>query len=386
VDVFYRPTRVEISLDALRYNMEQFRRVLPPDMKMMAVVKANGYGHGAIEIAEEAVRAGAAYVGVAFLDEAMELRKAGIRAPILVLGYTPPEGIPLARENNVTLNVYDREMLEALRDSEAGKPIKIHIKIDSGMGRLGLHNSEDATHFIEEALTIPHVQVEGLFTHYAKADETDKGYTVQQHERFDAVVKHFANRGIEFPYLHAGNSAAAIDSPELSYNMVRLGISMYGLYPSEEVNKQRIPLKPVLSWKTGVVMLKKLPPNSGVSYGVIYRTQDHEMIATLPVGYADGYTRRLTGRAQVLIGGRKVPVVGRICMDQCMIDVSRVPNAALHDEVVLIGEQDGEIITAEDVATQLETINYEITCMISHRVPRVYVSGGKVVKTVNPLG
>jgi alanine racemase len=355
-------------------------------MNFMAVVKANGYGHGAVETAEEAIDCGAAYIGVAFLDEAIELRKAGITAPILVLGYTPPEGIALARENDVTLNVYDREMLEALRSSPNSKPIKIHIKLDSGMGRLGLHDATDAIDFIEQALRIPHVEVEALFTHFASADEPDKSYTKLQHERFRDVVEHFTRRGVTFPYLHSGNSAAAIDTPELSFNMVRLGIGMYGLYPSEDVNKQKVELKPVLSWKTGVVMLKTLPPGSGVSYGVIYQTRDHEKIATLPVGYADGYTRRLTGQAEVLVRGSKVPVIGRICMDQCMINVTSVADAALHDEVVLIGEQEGQSITADDVAEQLGTINYEITCMISHRVPRVYTRGGRVVKTVNPLG
>lgn len=385
LDVFYRPTRVEVSLDALRHNLAAFRRALPPDMKIMAAVKANAYGHGAVEIAQEAVACGAEILGVAFLDEAIELRKAGIVSPVLVLGYTPPEGIALARRHGVTLTIFDREMLDALRH-ESGSPVQVHVKIDTGMGRIGLHEESEAIAFIEDALRLPHVRVEGLYTHYAAADETDKAYTRMQYERFRRVVDHFQERGVAFPYLHAGNSATAIEFPELSFNMIRLGISMYGLYPSEEVNHRRIGLQPVLSLKTGIVMLKTLPPGSGVSYGVTYRTQTHERIATLPIGYADGFIRRLAGQAHALVRGRQAPIVGRICMDQCMIRVDDIPGAAMHDEAVLIGEQHGERITAEDLARILGTINYEIPCMISHRVPRIYLRGGIVVKTVNPLG
>lgn len=387
MDVFYRPTRVEVSLDALRHNLGAFRRALPPQMKIMAVVKANAYGHGAVEVSREAVACGAAALGVAFLDEAIELRQAGISADILVLGYTPPEGIRLARRHGITLTVFDREMLDALgREAPGpGEPVRIQIKVDTGMGRIGLHDEAEAIRFIEDALRLPQVRVEGLFTHYAAADESDKAYTYGQHERFRRVVEHFRARGIDFPYLHAGNSATAIDLPELSYNLVRMGISMYGLYPSEEVNRTRISLRPMLSWKTGVVMVKTLPPGSGISYGVTYRTQGAERIATLPVGYADGFIRRLAGEANVLVRGRRAPITGRICMDQCMVRVDHIPDAALHDEVVLIGEQGGERVTADELAQALGTINYEIPCMISHRVPRLYVRGGQVVKTVNPL-
>jgi alanine racemase len=224
--------------------------------------------------------------------------------------------------------------------------------------------------------------VEGIFTHYACADETDKTYTLNQHERFDRVVQYFADKKVGFKHIHAGNSATAIDSPELTYNMVRLGISMYGLYPSEEVMKQRIVLEPVMSLKTGVVMLKKMNKGSGISYGSIYHTQlESEQIATLPIGYADGFSRMLTGKAHALIHGQKVPVVGTICM----INVTDVIQVQLEDEVVLFGRQGEAVITADELAAQLGTINYEITCMISHRVPRVYTSKGKLIKTVNLL-
>jgi alanine racemase len=387
VDSFYRPTWVEISLDALRYNLRSFRRLLPTEMEIMAVVKADAYGHGAVEVAKEVLENGASYLAVAFLDEALELRRAGITAPILVLGYTSKQGLALAIENKITLNIYNLDILESLAElSSAENPANIHIKIDTGMGRIGLHTEREATAFIERALELPHVQVEGLFTHYASADEADKSYTRQQYEQFDRVVQYFARKEVNFKFVHAGNSATAIDNPELTYNMVRLGISLYGLYPSEEVQQQKIDLQPVMSLKTGVVMLKEMPKGSGISYGSIYHTQmESEKIATLPVGYADGFSRMLTGKAQAVIHGQKVPIVGTICMDQCMINVTGVDQVELEDEVLLLGRQGNAVITAEELAKQLGTINYEITCMISHRVPRVYIRDGKLFNAVNLL-
>jgi alanine racemase len=386
MDSYFRPTRVEISLDALRANLEGFRRVLPDHVNMMVVVKADAYGHGAVEVSREALRCGATYIAVAFLDEGLELRQAGITAPILVLGYTPPEGLEWAWKHDITVNMYSHEVLDAFeRMPLKDKPLSIHIKVDSGMNRLGLTSEQEAIEFIERAIRIPGLLVEGLFTHYACADETDKSFTLEQYHRFDRVVAYFRERGTEFAYIHASNSAAAIDCPDLTYNMVRLGISMYGLYPSEEVNHQVIELEPVLSIKTGVVMVKTLQPGSGVSYGTIYRTSGEETIATLPIGYADGFSRMLTGKAQALVRGARVPVVGRICMDQCMVDVTSVADVHNEEEVVILGKQGGERITAEEHAAWLGTVNYEITCMISHRVPRVYIRDGVVVSTVNPL-
>lgn len=358
----------------------------------MAVVKADAYGHGAVEVAKQAVKSGANYLAVAFLDEALELRKAGIDAPILTLGYTPPEGLELARKHRVTIVAYSDEILDALERSnlvtakQQDEPeLLIHVKIDTGMGRIGLHREDEAIRYIERALSLPSVKVEGIFTHYANADEQDKSYTLEQHRKFMRVVRHFTDRGTNFRYIHAGNSATAIDTPELTCSMVRLGISMYGLYPSDEVDHSAIALQPVLSLKTGIVHLKTLPPNSGISYGTIYRTTADEAIATLPIGYADGFSRMLSNKAQALVRGKRVPIVGRVCMDQCMANVSAVPDAGLGDEVVLIGRQGEESITVEEVAAQLGTINYELICMISHRVPRVYIRDGKPVQKINPL-
>jgi len=389
VDSYYRPTRAEISLDALRHNIEAFRSAIPQSMKLLASVKGNAYGHGAVETAREAVQCGADYLGVAFLDEAVQLRRAGITAPILVLGYTPPEGIPLAAELGVTLTVFSEDLLRALSELPAETPkVKVHVKIDSGMGRLGLiPEREETVHFIERLHRLPAVHVEGMFTHYSCADERDKCYTREQHRRFSAIVETLRGRGVDIPLIHAGNTATGIDTPELSYSMVRLGIGMYGLYPSEEVNKQRVDLEPVMSLKTAVVWTKTAAPRSGISYGAKYMTQREERIGTLPVGYADGYTRMLSGRAEALVRGQRTPVLGNICMDQCMISLEDIPGAQVEagEEVVLIGKQGNDRITADELAVKLDTINYEITCMIAGRVPRVYTRNGVPVGIVNPL-
>lgn len=388
MESFYRPTCAEISLDALEYNITQFRNHLPAGMKLLTCVKANAYGHGAVEIAKQVTAWGVDYLAVAFLDEALQLRRAGIETPVLILGYTPPSGIAAAAEYGITLNLFSEEMLEAIQayaQEHPGQSVKAHIKIDTGMGRVGVQFGQEAIAFIEHALQVPGLEIEGLFTHFASSDEADKTYMMLQYKRFDEVVRHFKERHIEFPILHTGNSAAAIEHPECSYNMVRVGISLYGLYPSDEVDHTAIDLQPVMSLKTKIAHLKTLPADSGISYGTIYVTQEDEAIATLPIGYADGYSRMLTNKVEVLIGGERVPVVGTICMDQCMANVTTVEGVGLGDEVVLIGAQGDKRITAEEIAAGLGTINYEVTCMIANRVPRVYKKSGEVVKISNPL-
>ncbi|GIP39944.1 alanine racemase [Paenibacillus sp. J31TS4] len=387
MDSFYRPTWLEISLDALRANLLAFRRRLPETIRMLAVVKADAYGHGAVEVAKEALDAGAEYLAVALLDEALELREAGVTAPILVLGYTPETGIPLALEHDITLTVFTDAMLEALAArAGTGKRARVHIKLDTGMGRIGLHDEEEALAFIRRAVAMPELNVEGMFTHFARADEEDKSYTFEQHARFERVVKRLDAEGLSIPLLHTGNSAAAIELPELSYNMVRLGISMYGIYPSDEVKKDIVRLEPVMALKTTIVHLKELPAGCGVSYGSRYVTQrDGERIATLPIGYADGYSRMLTGKAQALVRGVRVPVAGTICMDQCMLTLKDGPEAAIGDEVVLFGRQGEAVLAVEELADAMGTIPYEVVCMMARRLPRVYIRGGQAVRTVNRL-
>lgn len=388
----YRPTQAEINLDHLCNNVDAFRETLPQGKKLLACVKANAYGHGAVEMARELERVGVDYLSVAFLDEALELRQHGITLPILVLGYTPPEGIAEAWKHDVTITLFSKEVLEAIQHLETGtssRKLKVHIKIDSGMGRLGLLPGDEALAFIQEVANLKQVMLEGMFTHFAKADEKDKTYTLEQYRRFQGVVDALRDQGCVIPIIHTANSAATIDTPELSYNMVRVGISLYGLYPSGEVNHQVVKLSPVLTLKTKAVLVKTLPPHWGVSYGTRYVTQGNERIATLPIGYADGFSRMLSGKAQVLVRGRRIPVVGTICMDQCMVSLQSFAAEAEEiqagEEVVLIGHQSGAVITADEVASQLGTIPYEVVCMMAHRIPRVYTRNGAVVARINPL-
>ncbi|WP_028609436.1 alanine racemase [Paenibacillus harenae] len=394
MDLFYRPTWVEISLDALRHNLQEFRGAMPQDCRLMASVKANAYGHGAVEVAREAERFGVDYLGVAFLDEALQLRKAGIRTPILVLGFVAPDALSVARDSDVTISLFRKDVIEAaakLPLDETGKKLKAHIKIDTGMGRLGVLGKDAAIAFIEAALSVPQLMIEGMFTHFASADEADKTYTKLQVDRFREITDYMEKKGISIPIIHAANSAAGIDTPDWAGGMLRLGISMYGLYPSVEVNRQRIKLEPVMALKTEVVMVKNAPEGWGISYGTRYKAEEGERIGTLPIGYADGYSRMLTGKAHGLVRGVKTPIRGTICMDQCMISLDSVAAGAgdapveTGEEVVLIGRQGDAVITAEEVADQLGTLNYEVTCMLANRVPRVYVKGGRIAAVRNPL-
>ncbi|CDN43062.1 alanine racemase [Paenibacillus sp. P22] len=391
---FYRPTAAHISLDALAHNIAAFRSALPARMKMMASVKANAYGHGLIQVAREAEACGIDYLGVAFLDEALTIRRAGISAPILVLGYVPPEGLPAARRHDVSIALFREDVLEAAASlpEDDGRKLKVHIKVDTGMGRLGTlaDGSGAAERFIEKVLAIPQLQVDGVFTHFAKADEADKSYTLLQYERFAGIMHYVRSRSLPIPILHSANTAAGMDTPELGGDMLRLGIGMYGLYPSNEVEFGRVNLRPVLSLKTEVVHVKTVPPGWGVSYGTRFVADEDTRIGTLPVGYADGFSRMLTGKAEALLRGRRVPVVGTICMDQSMIALAAADNAGTFpvlpgEEVILIGSQGEERISAEEVADKLGTINYELTCMLAARVPRIYIRGGAVVEVSNPL-
>ncbi|WP_168119826.1 alanine racemase [Paenibacillus sp. HB172176] len=392
MDSYYRPTWAEISLDALRSNLHRVRATLPKECKLMASVKANAYGHGAIEIAEAAERFGVDYLGVAFLDEALQLRKAGIQSPVLVLGYVPAEALELAREHHITISLFREDVLAAaaaLPDRGDLARLKVHIKLDTGMGRLGVLGFDESISFIERALGNDRLEVEGLFTHYARADEEDKSYTKLQYDRFSEIVEAVKRNGWEIPIIHAANSAAGLDTPQWAGNMVRLGISMYGLYPSREVNPDKVKLQPLLTLKTTVVHVKTAPPHWGISYGSRYVTKTDERIGTLPIGYADGYSRMLTGKAHGLIRGRKLPILGTICMDQCMIaledDNGISPPVEAGEEVVLIGEQNGNVIAVEEIADQLGTINYEAICMLAARVPRVYRENGLITSSRNAL-
>ncbi|HHV38967.1 MAG TPA: alanine racemase [Tepidimicrobium sp.] len=381
-----RPTWAEIDLNNLAHNIGEVRRLTKKDSLVTAVVKADAYGHGAIEAGEIFLQNGADRLSTATLSEAIELRNGGIDAPILVMGYTPITQYPLAIEHDIILTIYDYESAKALSQKaiEANKKATIHIKIDSGMGRIGFLPKESSADEIVRISRLSNLNVEGMFTHFATADEADKGYTKIQYNRYMNMVNMLKSRGLDIPIKHVSNSAAIIDCSDYNLDMVRGGIMTYGHWPSEEVNQEGIILKPAMTLKTKVAHVKRVPRGTGISYGQIFTTKRESIIATLPIGYADGFTRMLVPDGEVFIKGKRVPVAGRICMDQCMIDVTEVEGVEVGDEVVIFGHGEGHP-TVEEIAKKLGTINYEILCMVGRRVPRVYVRDGDIVKTKDYL-
>lgn len=371
-----RPVWVEINLDSLRFNLRQLKKDLSIETMIMAVVKADAYGHGVEPVTKVLVEEGVDRLGVALPEEGVQLREAGFRLPIHVLGELMPEQYELMIEHDLVPTIAKKETLDALNKVAETRGIskKIHIKLDTGMGRIGL-NTEEAVDFIKYAKDLKNIEIEGLMTHFASADEEDKEYTYYQWEKFNYVIRELEEIGIEIPIKHAGNSATVIDLLEFQLNMVRPGIALYGLPPSSEV--RTVELKPVLSWKARVDFLKEVPPGAGISYGLTFFTERKSKIATIPLGYADGYSRLLSNKAYVLINGQKAPIRGRICMDQFMIDVTDIPGVKVGDELVLIGNQEGETITATELADIIGTINYEVLCNISQRVPRRYISSSR---------
>lgn len=382
-----RPTWVEINLDHIRHNLKQFQRHLGPQLQIMAVVKADGYGHGAVEVARALISAGASSLAVAMPDEGIELRRAGLEASVLLLGYTNPDHAPLLLKYRLTPVLYHLEAARVLSGwfSERGETLQVHVKVDTGMGRVGVAPGE-AAEFISVVSELPGLKLEGVLTHFAAADEKETAFTDEQIEKFERILAACRARGIEISVRHAANSAAALQHPRSRFNLIRLGISLYGCYPSPHFEGDPLRLRPALSFKSKIILCKTVPPGTPVSYGCTYRTKKQSLIATVPAGYADGYNRMLSNAGEVLVRGWRAPVVGRICMDQFMVDVTRVPGAAEGDEVVLYGRQGDEEISVDEVADKLGTINYELLCTVGKRVPRLYLSGGRVVTARDLLG
>ncbi len=377
-----RPVWAEINLDHLANNMREIRKLVPKETLVTAVVKADGYGHGAVEIAETLLENGADRLAVGTLSEAVELRRVVPTVPILILGYTPDSCAEEVIKNNIIQTLYSVEQAKTFSKAaqRLGKNAVIHIKVDTGMSRLGFQPNEESAKKIKEIAQFPNLEVEGLFTHFAVADEADKTFTKLQYERFIKFSRMLEKEGIRIPIKHASNSAAIIDLPEMHLDMVRAGVIVYGLYPSEQVHKGSLNLKPALSLRARITHVKEVDQGIGISYGLKYTTSRKSKIATLPIGYADGFTRMLSGKGEALVRGHKVPIVGTICMDQCMIDVTGIEDVKRDDEVILIGTDGVHTISAEDVAKKLGTIGYEIICMVGRRVPRVYIKGNQIVK------
>lgn len=363
----------EIDLRAIRANIAAIRRLLDPAVNMMTIVKANAYGHGMIKVAQTCIEAGAAYLGVATLEEALALRTEHITAPILVLGYIPLSQAEIAVQNHIDVTVYNLEAAQAYAEAASSKtPARLHIKIDTGMGRIGFLPDEAALQTVMEINSLPNIVLQGIYTHFAAADELDKTYTRQQYQNYTCFLEQLEQVGIYIPIKHTANSAAIMDLPETHGNMVRAGIIIYGLYPSDQVQKERLPLKPAMCLKSRISHLKILPTGSSVSYGRRYVTEQDTLVATVPIGYADGYSRLLSNRAWASVNGQRVPLIGTVCMDQCMFDVSKVEGVKLGDEVLLFGRSE-EGVTADDLADLMGTINYEIVSSIGNRIPRIYL-------------
>jgi len=382
-----RPTWAEIDLAASEYNIRRIRSLLAPNVRVLAMVKAEAYGHGMAGIARAAKRAGVSMLGFASLSEALSLNNAthpstSLRSaqvalpstllPRLVVGWTPGWLAESAIQNDVTCMVCDLETAgEFARAAQAiGKPARVHVKVDTGMNRLGFMPDE-AVEAIAKIAALEGVFLEGVFTHFAKADEADPAYTYGQFEKFKRILSEIEARGIHIPIKHCANSPTILRFPEMHLDLVRPGIILHGLDPSADVLCPSN-FKPVMTLKTMIASVKVLPPGSPVSYGGTYITQGHERIAVIPIGYADGVRRKPHNWGEVLVRGRRAPIVGRVCMDQCMIDVTHIPEVKLGDEVVLIGAQGNDRIRAEDVAVRLGTNNYETTSMVMARVPRLY--------------
>lgn len=372
-------TYAVVDLDAIADNIKAVKACVEPDVKVMAVIKTDGYGHGAVEIGKY-LKDDVDYYAVAAVEEAIELREAGLGLPILILGYTMRAQYPKLVEYDITQTIYNLEDAKLLGEIALSqrKCAKVHIALDTGMGRIGFMPDEESADVVKCITELPGIEVEGMFTHFSTADETDKTYTKLQMERYDAFVELLQKRGVEIGLKHVCNSAGVMEFNHHRFQMVRSGIVTYGLYPSEEVVKENMLLKPALEWKAHVVHVKTVGPGLGVSYGKTFvTTAPQTKIATINVGYGDGYPRALSNKGRVLIRGRSVPIIGRVCMDQFMVDVTDMDDVQVEDEVTLIGRDGDEFISVEEAAALAGTFNYEFVCDINKRVHRIY-KGGKL--------
>ena len=373
-----RPTSVEIDLAAIAHNAGVFKKLLSQKTRLMAVVKADAYGHGAVPVAYAALAGGATWLGVALAQEALELREAGISAPILVLGYCEAADYPalIAEDIRITISTQaqGRQLAQAAAAGAAmGKRAKVHLKIDTGMGRIGFLPTSQSLEEIKGLAGMDTLELEGCFTHFARADEEDFHDREAQQALFASLVDKLKVMGIPVPIAHSANTAAGINFPRAHMDMVRLGIGLYGLSPSKAQCQYLPGLVPALTWKSRLSHTKRLPAGAGVSYGHVWRAAAETPVGTIPAGYSDGLFRRFFEGGQVLVGETLVPVIGRVCMDQCMVDLSAVPHAVEGDEVVLLGKQGEAVITADDIADCMGTVSYEVFCRISNRVPRHYI-------------
>ena len=367
--------RADIDLDAVLYNMESMHKKLKPGTKIAAVVKADAYGHGALEISR--VLENLPYLwgyAVATSNEAMQLVEAGRKKPIIILGLSFPEQFEEIVENDLRPAVCTYETAQALSDiaAEKNKVCRIHIKVDTGMSRIGFQVTPESADTVARISKLPNIMIEGIFTHFARADESSKAPAYEQFKQFEKMIAMVEEKGVQIPLKHCSNSAGIVEIPECNMDMVRAGITLYGLWPSEEVDKTKISLKPVMSLRSRVAYVKELLPGRQISYGGTFTVKKKMTVATVPVGYGDGYARGLSNKGWVLIKGQKAPICGRVCMDQCMVDVTDIPGVKIGDTVTLLGKDADEEITMEQLGELSGRFNYEFACLITPRVPRIY--------------
>ena len=383
----YQRGYAEVDLDAVVYNMRSMRENIDPNTKMIGVIKTDGYGHGSIPIAEvlEPLDFLMGFA-VATPEEAHELRQAGIKKPILILGYTFPYCYEQLSEEELRPAVFRRDSFSGLKEAaqRVGKPIRVHIKVDTGMNRIGITPDEEGLSFVKDLMNQDGLEIEGIFTHFSRADESDKSCALEQLKSFLAFIRMTEEKlGLRIPVKHCSNSAGILELPQANMDAVRAGIALYGLYPSEEINREGVPLRPVLSWYSHLIYVKTVHKGQSVSYGGTFTAKKEMRIGTVPIGYGDGYPRSLSNRGYVLIRGRRAPILGRVCMDQFMVDISHIPEASEGDRVVLLGRDGSEHISAELLGELSGRFNYELLCDLGKRIPRVYKKGGKLTVTCN---
>lgn len=379
----YNRVYAKIDLDAAAYNMEQMKKRIGSGARLIAVIKTDGYGHGAVPLARMFEETDYVWgYAVASLDEGVVLRKHGIKKPILVLGCIFPDQYEEMIRYEIRATIYMEDMAREMADTarRAGKKAFFHIKVDTGMGRIGFPVSEESADIIERISRMPDVVTEGMYTHFAKADETDKSYTLEQHRKFMWMKEQMEKRGVEIPYYDCDNSAGIIDFPDMKHDLARAGISMYGLYPSDEVDQSAVDLKPVLSLISHVTFVKTVEPGTAISYGGTFVADKTMRVATIPVGYGDGYPRSLSNKGFVLIHGKRARILGRVCMDQFMVDVTDIPGVKFMDRVILAGEDGNDRITVDELAGLSGRFNYEFVCCLGKRIPRVYTLGGRIAE------
>ena len=364
----------EINLSNVKKNVQAVRNVVGNGTKIMAVIKADGYGHGAVMCAKATADVADCYA-VATIEEAIELRNNGVLKDILILSYIFPNRYEEAIENDISMTVFDYKSAKGISDAamKLNKSATIHIAVDTGMGRIGFLANEENVDEIKKIVKLPMLKIEGLFSHFATSDEKDKTYSYRQLEKFNRFINSLKENNIDIKTVHIDNSAAITEIEDSHFDMVRIGIILYGLYPSEEVDKSKIALHPVMEFKSSVINLKTIKKGESVSYGCHFTAQKDTRVATVSVGYADGYPRLLSNKGRVIINGKYAPVIGNVCMDQIMVDVSEIDNITVGAEVILIGKSGDIGVSADEVAAQAGTINYEIVCGIGKRVPRVYI-------------